>query len=204
MSVYDRWILPRLTHLVMRNPMLTEYRARALAQASGDVLEIGMGSGLNLPFYGHQVGRVFGVEPSEPLVRLAEAGARAVSMPVEVLSTSAEELPLADDSVDTAVSTWSLCTIPDPVKALGELRRVLRSSGAFIFVEHGQAPDQGVMRWQNRLTPLWCRCTGGCHLNRPIADLVRGAGFVINDLKTCYMARPRFATFMYEGTARPA
>ena len=204
MSVYDRWILPRLTHFVMRSQMLADYRARAVAAASGDVLEIGMGSGLNLPFYGQKVRRVIGVEPSAPLVRIAEEGARRVSVPVDFLLISAEELPLPDSSVDTAVTTWSLCTIPDPVKALREVRRVLRSSGQLIFVEHGLAPESGVATWQNRLTPLWCRCAGGCHLNRPIADLVREAGFVITNLQTGYMSRPKFASFMYDGTARSA
>jgi ubiquinone/menaquinone biosynthesis C-methylase UbiE len=203
-SVYDRWILPRLTHFVMRSQMLADYRARAVAAASGDVLEIGMGSGLNLPFYGQKVRRVIGVEPSAPLVRIAEEGARRVSVPVDFLLISAEELPLPDSSVDTAVTTWSLCTIPDPVKALREVRRVLRSSGQLIFVEHGLAPESGVAAWQNRLTPLWCRCAGGCHLNRPIADLVREAGFVITNLQTGYMSRPKFASFMYDGTARSA
>lgn len=204
MSVYDRWILPRLTHFVMRSQMLADYRARAVAAASGDVLEIGMGSGLNLPFYGQKVRRVIGVEPSAPLVRIAEEGARRVSVPIDFLLISAEELPLPDSSVDTAVTTWSLCTIPDPVKALREVRRVLRNSGQLIFVEHGLAPEPGVATWQNRLTPLWCRCAGGCHLNRPIADLVREAGFVITNLQTGYMSRPKFASFMYEGTARSA
>jgi ubiquinone/menaquinone biosynthesis C-methylase UbiE len=203
-SVYDRWILPRLTHFVMRSQMLADYRARAVAAASGDVLEIGMGSGLNLPFYGQKVRRVIGVEPSAPLVRIAEEGARRVSVPVDFLLISAEELPLPDSSVDTAVTTWSLCTIPDPVKALREVRRVLRSSGQLIFVEHGLAPESGVATWQNRLTPLCCRCAGGCHLNRPIADLVREAGFVITNLQTGYMSRPKFASFMYDGTARSA
>lgn len=204
MSIYDRWILPRLTHFVMRSQMLADYRARAVAAASGDVLEIGMGSGLNLPFYGQKVRRVIGVEPSAPLVRIAEEGARRVSVPIDFLLISAEELPLPDSSVDTAVTTWSLCTIPDPVKALREVRRVLRNSGQLIFVEHGLAPEPGVATWQNRLTPLWCRCAGGCHLNRPIADLVREAGFVITNLQTGYMSRPKFASFMYEGTARSA
>jgi len=203
-SIYDRWILPRLTHFVMRSQMLADYRARAVAAASGDVLEIGMGSGLNLPFYGQKVRRVIGVEPSAPLVRIAEEGARRVSVPIDFLLISAEELPLPDSSVDTAVTTWSLCTIPDPVKALREVRRVLRNSGQLIFVEHGLAPEPGVATWQNRLTPLWCRCAGGCHLNRPIADLVREAGFVITNLQTGYMSRPKFASFMYEGTARSA
>jgi len=183
--------------------MLSDYRSRAAAAATGEVLEIGMGSGLNLPYYGQQVRRIIGVEPSAPLVQMAEERARQISIPVDFLLISAEELPLPDSSVDTAVTTWSLCTIPDPVKALREVRRVLRNSGQLIFVEHGLAPEPRVARWQSRLTPIWCRCAGGCHLNRPIADIVREAGFNIMDLRTGYMSRPKFASFMYEGGARP-
>jgi SAM-dependent methyltransferase len=204
LGLYDRWILPRLTHLAMRSSVLGPFRSRALARARGEVLEIGMGSGLNLPFYGHEVRRVLGVEPSLPLVRLARDGARDVDFPVEVLTRSAEELPLPDASLDTAVTTWSLCTIPDPLRALREVRRVLRSDGQLIFVEHGRAPEAGVARWQDRLTPLWRRCAGGCHLNRPIDALVRDAGFAITSLDMGYMAGPKFVTFMYEGTAKPA
>lgn len=204
MSFYDHWILPRLTHLVMRSPRLAEYRARAVAHARGDVLEIGMGSGLNLPFFRDDVRRIVGVEPSLPLARLAELRARELSVPVDVLLATAEDLPLADASVDTAVTTWSLCTIPEPVRALREVRRVLRPGGQLVFVEHGRSPEEGVARWQDRLTPLWRRCAGGCHLNRPIDALIREAGFVIPDLQTGYMAGPRVATFMYEGFAKPA
>ena len=204
MGLYKRLILPRLTHLAMRNPALAAYRSRALARAHGEVLEIGMGSGLNLPFYSHEVRRVLGVEPSLPLVRLARAGAREVRFPVELLARSAEELPLPDASVDTAVTTWSLCTIPDPVRALREVRRVLRPGGALIFVEHGRAPETGAARWQDRLTPLWRRCAGGCHLNRRIDGLIRDAGFVITDLETGYMAGPKVLAFMYAGSAKPA
>ena len=118
LGLYDRLVLPRLTHLAMRNPALAAYRSRALARAYGEVLEIGMGSGLNLPFYGHEVRRVLGVEPSLPLVRRARGSARDVDFPVEVLVGSAEELPLPDASLDIAVTTWSLCTIPDPVRGL--------------------------------------------------------------------------------------
>lgn len=203
MSVYNRWVLPRLTHFVMRSKMLANYRARALKAATGDVLEIGMGSGLNFPFYGEELRRIIGVEPSAPLVRMAEEGAQQISVPVDFLVMSAEELPLPDSSVDTAVTTWSLCTIPNPVRALREVRRVLRNSGQLIFVEHGLAPEPRVGTLQNRLTPLWCRCAGGCHLNRPIAELVREAGFDIMHLRTGYMSRPKFASFMYEGNARP-
>ncbi len=204
MGLYDHCILPRLTHLVMRNRRLASYRQRIAAQARGEVLEIGIGSGLNLAFYGDAVRRVVGVDPSLPLVRRARREARKRRFPLEVLIGTAEALPLPDASVDTAITTWSLCTIPDPLKALREARRVLGPTGELLFVEHGEAPEPNVARWQDRLTPLWRRCTGGCHLNRPIDALVRQAGFAITSLEAGYMGVPRFATFMYEGTAKLA
>jgi ubiquinone/menaquinone biosynthesis C-methylase UbiE len=204
MSLYERWILPRLTHLSMRQKQLAAYRARALAGARGRVLEIGIGSGLNLPFYGHGVERVLGVDPSPELIRLAERGASKTSFPVEFLVQSAEEMPLQKDSIDTAVTAWTLCTIPDAVRALREVRRVLKRDGLLIFVEHGRAPEPKVVAWQNRLTPLWERCAGGCHLNRKIDDLVRAGGFNIAELQTGYAKGPRPMAFMYEGRATPS
>lgn len=203
MRLYDRCILPRLTHLVMSNRRLVSYRQRAVAHARGEVLEIGIGSGLNLPFYGDDVRRVLGVDPSWPLVRRARREARKRRFPLEALIGSAEALPLPDACINTAVTTWSLCTIPDPLHALREVRRVLGPKGQLFFVEHGQTPEANIARWQDRLTPLWRRCTGGCHLNRPIDALVRQAGFAITSLEKGYMGMPRFATFTYEGSARP-
>lgn len=139
-----------------------------------------------------------------PLARLARRGGRNVRLLVEVLEQSAEELPFPDAGFDTAVTTWSLCTIPHPVQALREARRVLRGNGLLIFVEHGRPPNRGVARWQDRLTPIWRRCAGGCHLNRPIDALVRDAGFAIIEIETSYMAWPKFTTFMFEGLALKA
>lgn len=204
MGLYDAWIVPRLTHLAMSQKSFAAYRARALAEARGRVLEIGIGSGLNLPFYGHQVQRIIGVDPSPTLVRIAEGSAQRGTIPVEIRIQSAESLPVEDGSIDTAVTTWSLCTIPDPVRALREVRRALAPGGRLVFVEHGLAPDPGVARWQNRLTPLWMRCAGGCHLNRPIDDLIRRAGFEFEDLRNGYMRSKRSLAFLYEGRAKPA
>lgn len=204
MRLYDTWIVPRLTHLAMRQSAFAAYRARAMAEAEGEVLEIGIGSGLNLPFYGPKVHRLIGVDPSHELIRLAGNAAKAAPMPTEFLVQSAESLPLDDRSIDTAVTTWSLCTIPDPVRALREVRRVLSPGGRLIFVEHGLAPDPGVAKWQNRLTPLWRRCAGGCHLNRRIDAIVGDAGFTLDSLQTGYMRdRPSMA-YIFEGQARPA
>ena len=201
MGFYDSRILPHLVHLSMRQEALTAYRRRITSAAEGDVLEIGIGSGLNLPLYGDRVRQLFGIDPSPTLLsrarRTAAHGARSVSL----IEGSAEAIALEDDSIDTVVTTWTLCTIPNVRVALGEMRRVLRSSGRLLFVEHGRSPDASVRRWQDRLTPVWKRVGGGCHLNRPIRDLIEGAGFCVDHLQTGYMKGPKPMTFMYEGSA---
>jgi SAM-dependent methyltransferase len=202
MSLYRDLILPRLVHGAMRNPDLVPYRQRVLEQARGRVLEIGIGSGLNLPHYPEAVGEVIGLEPSARLAAMARQAASGVVIPVKILEESAEAIPLDDGTIDTVVSTWTLCSIPDVARALAELRRVLKPGGRFLFVEHGLSPDTTVRTWQRRLTPLWKCCAGGCHLDRPIDGLVQGAGFLCAELRTGYAKGPRPMTFMYEGSAR--
>lgn len=202
MSLYRDLILPRLVHGAMRNPELVPYRKRALEQAQGRVLEIGIGSGLNLPHYPNAVSEVLGLEPSARLAAMARQAASGVAFPVKVLEESAEAIPLEDATIDTVVSTWTLCSIPDVGRALAELRRVLKPGGQFLFVEHGLSPDKSVRTWQRRLTPLWKCCAGDCHLNRPIDRLVESAGFRCTELRTGYAKGPRPMTFMYEGSAR--
>jgi ubiquinone/menaquinone biosynthesis C-methylase UbiE len=203
MGLYDRYVLPWLTHVSMQTPTARKERERYVPLASGRVLEIGMGSGLNLPFYGSGVARVTGIEPSAGLRRRAEGAARRAPFPVEVLDASAEAIPLPDGSFDTVVTSWTLCTIPDAARALREMRRVLVPGGRLVFVEHGLAPDAGVRAWQRRLEPLWQRVAGGCHLTRPIEGLVRGAGFRIDSLETGYAKGPRPMAFLYRGVASP-
>lgn len=202
MSLYRELILPRLVHGAMRNPELVPYRKRALEQAQGRVLEIGIGSGLNLSHYPKAVGEVLGLEPSARLAAMARQAASGVAFPVNVIEESAEVIPLDDGTVDTVVSTWTLCSIPDVGRALSELRRVLKPGGRFLFVEHGLSPEASVRTWQRRLTPIWKCCAGGCHLNRQIKGLVEGAGFQCTELRTGYAKGPRPMTFMYEGSAR--
>ena len=165
MNVYDKWILPRLTDLVMRNKEATRYRSQLVPKACGTVLEIGVGSGLNLPFYGTAVSRFYGLDPSEQLLQMARERASAATFPVEFLAHPGEEIPLDDGCLDMVVTTWTLCTIPDPLKALKEMRRVLKPGGTLLFAEHGLAPDANVRGWQERLNPLWRKLTGGCNLN---------------------------------------
>jgi ubiquinone/menaquinone biosynthesis C-methylase UbiE len=203
MTFYEHRILPYLVHFSMRQASFAEYRAKVVPAAQGCVLEIGVGSGLNLPFYGEGVRHVIGVDPSPKLLSMARGTAHGMRPSTDLLEASAEAIPLEDQSVDTVVTTWTLCTVPDVHVALDEVRRVLKTSGQLLFVEHGRSPDENVRRWQDRLTPLWKRVGGGCHLNRPIRELLEQSGFRIERIETGYMKGPKPMTFMYEGKARP-
>jgi len=198
---YNDVLLPRLCHLAMRNGRLMPYRQRVAGSAAGRVLEIGAGSGLNLPFYGASVRELLALEPSAQLIDIARRSHGSSRMPLRFIEASAEAIPLDDDSVDTVVTTWTLCTIPHPIDALIEMRRVLRPGGRLLFVEHGRAPEMRVRWWQDRLTPAWRHLSGGCHLNRPIGSMIEQSGFRIAHLATAYMPGPRAMTFMYEGIA---
>ncbi|ASY73456.1 methyltransferase [Sinorhizobium fredii USDA 205] len=202
MGIYRDVILPKLCDLSMRNERLHPYRTRVIGAAEGRVLEIGSGSGLNLPFYRADVREILALEPDPALLAMARRVPHS-EMPINFIEASAEAIPLDDNSVDTVVTTWTLCTIPGAATALAEMRRVLRPEGKLLFVEHGLSPDHGVRRWQDNLTPIWRRIGGGCHLNRPIRLMIEGAGFRIDRIETGYMRGPKPMTFMYEGSARP-
>jgi ubiquinone/menaquinone biosynthesis C-methylase UbiE len=203
MGFYQRHVVPCLTHLAMSQDQFLPFRQHVVGAAEGRVLEIGAGSGLNFPLYGAAVGSVIGLEPSAELLRMARPRARLAAVPISLLDASAEAIPLDTGSVDTVVTTWTLCTIPSASLALAEMRRVLRPGGALLFVEHGRAPETGVARWQDRLDPLWSRLAGGCHLNRKMDDLVTAAGFRIDALTNSRLRGPRTHTYLYEGRARP-
>jgi ubiquinone/menaquinone biosynthesis C-methylase UbiE len=204
MGLYAKYICPHLIDLGMRDKETARLRAAWVPQARGEVLEIGIGSGLNLRYYSTDVRRVCGVDPSLELQRMARKRVEGANVSVEFLAQSAEQpLPLPDASIDTVVATWTLCSIPDPCAALTQMRRVLKPGGRLIFLEHGRAPDPRVVAWQDRLTPLWKRFTGGCHLNRKVDELITTAGFRITELQTCYLPGPRFVTFTYQGLAQP-
>ena len=201
MNFYDRWILPPILDLVMRQTQLEEYRREVVGAATGRVLEVGVGSGLNFPFYGKQVEIVFGIDPSPRLLAIARRRAAASGVRAELLQGSATAIPLADNTIDTVVMTWTLCSIPDPLVALREMRRVLKPGGKLVFAEHGLSPEPGIGRWQHRLTPIWCHVAGGCHLDRKMDDLIRSAGFDLTELRTEYASGPRPMTYMYLGRA---
>lgn len=202
MSFYQDQIVPLLINLAMRQRNLTAYRRRVIPAAEGRVLEIGIGSGLNLPFYSRNAGQVIGLDPSPKLLAMARRNRQADMHPVTLIEGSAETIPLEDKSVDTVVTTWSLCSIPDAGRALSEMRRVLKPGGRLLFVEHGLAPEPRVQWWQHRLTPAWKRVGGGCHLNRAIKVLIEDVGFEFERFQAGYMRGPKPLTFMYEGAAR--
>lgn len=160
-----------------------------------------MGAGANLPFYSSQAIVLVGLEPAPRLMEMTREAAKRAQVTVELISASAENIPFADHEFDTVVTTWTLCSIPDVAKALSEMRRVLKPQGRLLFVEHGLAPEQSVRKWQDRLTPVWKCIGGGCHLNRPIRDLIQGNGFAFDRLHTGYMRGPKAMTYMYEGSA---
>jgi ubiquinone/menaquinone biosynthesis C-methylase UbiE len=201
-SVYEKYVLPRLIHWAMRKKIATAERRKFIPLASGTVLEVGAGSGLNLPCYGPQVQKLYALDPSRELWKMARKRVREVPFPVEFLAASAERIPLEDMSIDTVVTTWTLCTIPNPRQALTDMRRVLKPDGRLIFVEHGHSPDPGVLAWQNRLTPVWKRIGGGCHLNRQIDDLIADAGFDITQIERGYSRGPKPMTYLYKGLAQ--
>jgi ubiquinone/menaquinone biosynthesis C-methylase UbiE len=202
MGFYSETILPKLCDLAMRNKDLVPYRERVIGAAEGRVVEIGVGSGRNLPFYRGPVKQVLALEPAPNLIAMARR-AHLPNMPVDFIEGSAEAIPLDNHSVDTVVTTWTLCSIPQAATALAEMRRVLRPGGKLLFAEHGLAPDKNVRRWQDWLTPAWKRISGGCHLNRPIQLMIENAGFRVDRVETGYMPGPKPMTYMHEGSARP-
>lgn len=203
MSFYQRRVLPWLIERGMRNSLMTRYRPRIPPLASGDVLEIGIGTGLNLPYYTTSVRHLFGLEPADALRESAAEVADSMPYGVTLLASGAESIPLESGSIDTVVSTWTLCSIPKVELALQETRRVLKPGGRLIFMEHGRAPDAAVARLQDRLVPAF-RLLAGCNPNRPIDRLITEAGFCFREIEKSYLEGPRFIAYHYVGEARPA
>lgn len=202
MRVYDRYILPHLIDFACGMGAVMKARSQLVPLAQGRVLEIGIGSGLNLSFYDPQrVAVVVGVDPSADMQRLARERAARCQVPVEMIALELGQIQAADASFDDIVCTFTLCTIPDAIAALREMRRVLKPGGRLLFCEHGLAPDLPVVRWQKRLTPLWKPLAGGCHLDRDIPALIGAGGFHIRELSTGYLKGPKPMTYVYRGWA---
>ena len=203
MKFYDHYIVPALIKLVCSNRRFSEMRRSLLPHAEGVVLEIGMGSGLNLPYYNvNKVARILALEPSEQLRRSAQQRIEDSSIAIEVSADGAESIAVANQSIDTIVTTFTLCSIAEIHQALSEMRRVLKPDGSLLFCEHGRAPDASIQRWQNRLNPYWKKIAGGCHLNRDIDQLITNAGFKPVQRDYSYMPGPRALGYIYKGMAQ--
>ena len=202
MGFYDRHLLPHLVHFTCGLKPAMKQRAKVVPLARGRVLEIGIGSGLNIPLYDpHRVEHLWGLDPSAEMWSIAQKNALAHHLDAEFLQAGADAIPLESQSADTVVMTYTLCTIPEIAPALSEIRRVLKPGGKLLFCEHGRAPDASVRRWQERLNPVWHALAGGCNLNRPIDQLLLEAGFRSPDLQTMYIPGWRPACFNYWGSA---
>jgi SAM-dependent methyltransferase len=205
-SLYDRFILPRMLKCACSTSPIMRQRAKVVPRAAGRVLELGIGLGLNLGFYDpEKVTSVTGVDPAAELRTAALAAPRDPRLTVEVLDGTAEALPFEDNSFDSVVCTFTLCSVCTPAAALAEARRVLKPNGAFLFCEHGLAPDAGVAKWQRRIEPIWKRIAGGCHLTRPVGGAIAAAGFTLEDVDSMYLPKsPKIAAWNEWGLARPA
>ena len=203
MGFYSRLVLPRLIDWTMQSEEAARYRRKLVPQAHGVVLELGIGSGLNLPFYTYAVQRIVGLDPSSELLRRGKVRSSRSPVPVHMVQGVAERLPIEKESIDTVVLTWALCSVSDVRQTLSEARRVLRTSGQLLFVEHGLAPEPHVACWQHRLDSFWS-CVS-CHLDRPVDALITAAGFRVRELDTAYLGKgPKIMTYMYTGVEIPA
>ena len=203
MGFYDEYILPHFLNCACGSKPIVYQREKVVPLAEGLVLEVGIGSGLNIPFYdSSKVDKILGLDPSEELNRMALKVAAKKGIPVEFILGGAEAIPLPDNHVDTVLVTYTMCTIPQVAAANKEILRVLKPQGKMIFCEHGLAPDANVSKWQNRIDPYWGKIAGGCHLNRNIPALITEAGFEIESMEQMYLpSTPRFAGYNYWGTA---
>ena len=203
MGFYDKHIVPRFINCACGTKPIMKQREKVVPKAEGVVLEIGIGTGLNLPYYDEaKVGRVIGLDPSQESWELAGERARALGIPINFIGLPGEQIPLQDDSVDCVLVTYSLCTIPDPVAAPVGMSRVLRPGGKLLFCEHGLAPDADVVKWQDKINPVWRRIAGGCNLHRDIPTILKSGGFAIGAMEQMYLpSTPRFAGYNYWGDA---
>ena len=204
MGFYSKHILPRCLDKACGIGPITKQREKVVPLAEGIVLEIGIGSGQNLPHYNpDKVTKIIGVDPDEHIWKRSEKRRKLCPIEIERIGLSGEDIPLGKNSADSVVITYSLCTIPDPVKALHEMKRILKPGGKIFFSEHGKAPDENVHRWQNRIDPVWKKLAGGCHSGRNIPDLFRQAGLSFEDLQEMYIPGPKVLSYNYWGVAKP-
>jgi ubiquinone/menaquinone biosynthesis C-methylase UbiE len=204
MGLYSTYVLPHVIDLACGGSDIAKQRERVVPRAAGRVLEVGMGPALNLDFYDRsKVELVWGLEPSEGMRRKAAPALAATDLDVRWLDRPGEEIPLDDSCVDTVVLTYTLCTIPDWERALRQMRRVLVPGGQLLFSEHGESPDEDVRRWQHRIDPVWTRLAGGCHITRPIPQLIESGGFELLQVDSAYLPGPKVASFHSWGVARP-
>ena len=203
MSFYDKYILPSFLNCACGSKPIKYQRSKVVPMAEGVVLEVGIGSGLNIPYYDStKISAIIGLDPSEELNNMAKKVAADKGLEVDFILGSAEAIPLPDNHVDSVLVTYTLCTIPDALSASKEMRRVLKPDGKMIFCEHGLAPDAGVAKWQARIDPYWGKISGGCHLNRDIPQLIQSAGFNIQSMEQMYLpSTPKFAGYNYWGVA---
>jgi ubiquinone/menaquinone biosynthesis C-methylase UbiE len=202
MELYSRYILPTVTHLACSSKPNMKQREKVVPLAEGDVLEIGFGSGLNLPYYDRaKVQKVWGLEPSEGMRRLAMKKLQESELELEMIDVSAEDIPLEANSIDTVVITYTLCSIPDAERALKGARRVLRPGGRLLFCEHGLAPEEPVRRWQHRINPAWRRFSGGCNINRDVPGLLEASGFRVVVDERMYIPGVKLLSYNYWGSA---
>ena len=205
MNPYERYVLPKLIDVACSTGNVMKARSKIVPQARGEVLEIGMGSGLNLSFYdAKKVSSIVGVDPAAQMQTLARQRAADIRIPVEMIAADVQGIHAETNRFDTIVMTFTLCSIDDPIAALQEMARVLKPEGRLLFIEHGLAPDTSVERWQHRLTPFWKPMAGGCHLDRDIPALIRAGGFVIDELSEAYLPGPRPMSYVYSGVAQQA
>lgn len=204
MGLYNKYILPKVLNCACGSKPINYQRNKIVPLAEGVVLDIGIGSGLNIPFYNKsKIKYLYGLDPSKELIEIAKLLADKNLLKIEFLECGAENIPLLDNSIDTVLITYTMCTIPDVTLSISEIRRVLKNNGKLLFCEHGLAPDPNIVKWQKRINPIWNKIAGGCNLNRNIPELITSSGFKISNMEEMYLPNtPKFAGYNYWGVAR--